>query len=180
MAIKPTIYKFKIALSDMNRAVYDSLNLTIAQHPSESAERMMARVLAFCLNWQEFLTFTKGLSDIDEPAIWAKSLDEQILLWVDVGEPSLDRLKKATRQARKTQIYSFNSKSDVWWEQGQVKFEKLNADYYRIDNNQIKSLAQMVERTMDMSVTISEQSAYFATAQGECEVTWQNLSVAEE
>ncbi len=175
MAIKPTIYKFKVSLSDMNRDVYDFLNLTIAKHPSESLERMMARLLAYCLNWQEFLTFTKGLSDSEEADIWAKSLDDQILLWIDLGEPNEDRVKKATRQAIQTKVYSFNSKSDVWWEQGQAKFAKLNAEFYQIDNSQIKKLATMVERTMEMSVTISEQSAYFATASGECEVCWLTL-----
>lgn len=179
MAIKPTIYKFKIALSDLNRDVYDLLNLTVAQHPSESTERMMTRLLAYCLNWQEFLSFTKGLSDIDEPAIWAKSLDDQILLWIDVGEPSEDRVKKATRQAKQTKVYSFNIKSDVWWEQGKAKFQKLNAEYYRMDKQQINNLAKMVERTMDISVTISEQSAYVATAKGECEVSWENIFVNE-
>ena len=60
MALKPTIYKFKIALADLNRQYYDTLNLTVAQHPSETLERMMARMLAFCLNAQESLAFTKG------------------------------------------------------------------------------------------------------------------------
>ena len=74
MAIKPTIYKFRISLSDLNRNYYDTLNLTIALHPSETLERMMARVIAFCLNATENLTFTKGLSDIDEPDISWKNI----------------------------------------------------------------------------------------------------------
>ena len=80
MALKPTIYKFRISLSDLNRNYYDSLNLTIAQHPSEKIERMMVRVLAYCINAQENLTFTKGLSEIDEPDIWVRTLDDQISL----------------------------------------------------------------------------------------------------
>jgi len=80
VALKPTIYKFNIALSDLNRNYYDSLNLTVAQHPSENTERMMMRVLAFCLNAQEQLTFTKGLSAIEEPDLWVRSLDDQLLL----------------------------------------------------------------------------------------------------
>ncbi|MCK5724990.1 MAG: YaeQ family protein, partial [Gammaproteobacteria bacterium] len=84
MAIKPTIYKFRISLSDLNRDYFDTLNLTLAQHPSETIERMMVRVLAYCINAQEHLAFTKGLSEISEPDIWARSLDEQTLLWIDV------------------------------------------------------------------------------------------------
>lgn len=177
MALKPTIFKFRIALSDLNRNYYDTLNLTIAQHPSETTERMMVRVLAYCINAQEYLTFTKGLSDIDEPDIWLKSLDEQILLWIEIGEPSVDRVKKASRLANAVNVYSFNTKSDVWWDQDKDKFEKLNADYSRFEWLDILSLAKLVERTMDFSVTITENSAYIATNLGECEVPWQKLNL---
>lgn len=80
MAIKPTIYKLKIALAGSDRDYYDTLNLIIAQHPSETRERMMARVLAFCLNAQESLVFTKGLSAAEEPDIRARTLDDRLLL----------------------------------------------------------------------------------------------------
>ncbi len=100
MALKPTIYKFNISLSDINRNYYDTLNLTVAQHPSENPERMMARVLAFCLNAQELLVFTKGLSEPDVPDIWVRTLDDQVALWIDVGEPAVERIKKATRLAK--------------------------------------------------------------------------------
>ena len=95
VAIKPTIFKMNINLADLNNDLYDTLNLTVAQHPSETPERMMARVLAYCLNTQEFLSFTKGLSVADDPDIWAKSLADEFLLWIDVGEPAFERIKKA-------------------------------------------------------------------------------------
>ena len=176
MAIKPTIFKFRISLSDLSRDYYDTLNLTIAQHPSETTERMMTRVLAYCINAQEFLTFTKGLSNVDEPDIWARTLDEQISLWIDIGEPAFDRIKKACRQAQAVKVYSFNTKSDVWWDQDASKFNQLAASYYRFEWSDILTLAQLVERTMDFSVTITDDSAYIATNLGECEVPWIQLS----
>lgn len=175
MALKPTIYKLKIALSDINRNYYDTLNLTIAQHPSETVERMMVRVLAFCINAEEQLTFTKGLSSIEEPDIWARTLDDQLSLWIDVGEPAVDRIKKATRLASTVKVYSFNSKSDVWWDQGQTKFNELKASFFRFPWQSIQSLATLVQRTMDCSVTITGNSAYIATESGECEVSWETL-----
>ncbi len=178
MAIKPTIYKLRISLSDLNRDYYDTLNLTLAQHPSETLERMMARVLAFCINAEEHLTFTKGLSEVDEPDIWARTLDDQISLWIDVGEPAVDRIKKATRLAAAVKVYSFNSKSDVWWAQGQAKFSQLKASFFRFQSQDIQALAGLVERTMDLSVTITGNSAYVATALGECEVSWEVLQDA--
>lgn len=175
MAIKPTIYKARIALSDLERHYYDTLNLTIAQHPSETIQRMVARILAYAVNAQERLIFCKGLSDVEEPALWVRSMDEQTELWIDVGEPAVDRIKKATRQAQQVKVYSFNTKSDVWWEQGKHKFSMLSAEFYRFDAASIETLSQYVERTMDWSITISGNSAYVATANGECDVIWEVL-----
>ncbi len=178
MALKPTIYKFKIALSDLERNYYDVLELTIAQHPSETVERMMARVLAFCINAQDRLEFTKGLSAIEEPDIWARSLDEQITLWIDVGEPTVERVKKSTRLSSQVKVYSFNSKSDVWWEQGRNNLERLHASVFRFSWQGIQAMAALQQRTMNLSVTITGDSAYVATETGECEVCWEPLQIA--
>ncbi len=175
MALKPTIYKFNISLSDLNRDYYDTLQLTVAQHPSESHERMMARVLAFCLNAQESLIFTKGLSEPDEPDIWLHTLDDQLALWIDIGEPAVDRIKKATRIAKEVKVYSFNSKSDVWWQQNQNKFAMLSASVIQFDSQDISALANLVARTMTCSITVTGDSAFVATESGECEVNWRSL-----
>lgn len=175
MALKPTIYKFNISLSDLNRNYYDTLHLTVAQHPSESHERMMTRVLAFCLNAQEALIFTKGLSEPDVPDIWLHTLDDQLALWIDIGEPAVDRIKKATRIAKKVKVYSFNSKSDVWWQQNQNKFAMLSASVIQFDSQDINALANLVARTMTCSITITGDSAFVATESGECEVNWRSL-----
>jgi uncharacterized protein YaeQ len=175
VATKPTIYKLRIALSDLERNYYDTLNLTVALHPSETPERMMARVMAYCINAQPELSFAKGLSDVDEPDIWLRTMDQQTSLWIDVGEPSHDRIKKASRQAKQVRVYSFNSKSDVWWDQGKSKFGMLKADIFRFNHNEIEALTEMLARTMDLSVTITGQSAYVAGKHGEVEVNWEIL-----
>jgi len=176
MAIKPTIYKFNVVLSDMNREYYDSLNLTLAQHPSETVERMMVRVLAYCINAKENLTFTKGLSEIDEPDIWCVEYNGDISLWIDVGEPEPDRVKKSTRKAKQVKVYSFNSKSDVWWAQSQNKFGSLDASFYRFNYAEIQRLASFVERTMNLSVMLTGNSAYISFGKQSHEVTWQTLA----
>lgn len=179
MALKPKIFKLKLTLSDLNRNYYDTLNLTLAQHPSETAERMMARVVAFAFNAQEFLSFTKGLSAIEEPDLWARTLDDQISLWIDMGEPTVDRVKKSTRLAHSVKVYSFNTKSDVWWSQNQAAFSKLDASLYRLEWSQIQDLAKLIKRSMDWTVTITGDSAYFATESGEAEITLQTLQLME-
>lgn len=132
----------------------------------------MVRVLVFCINAQEMLEFTKGLSAVDEPDIWAKSLDDQLLLWIDVGEPAVDRIKKASRIAKDVKVYSFNRKSKPWWDMGRDKFTQLKASFYRFEWESVQALARLQQRTMQLSVTISGNSAYVATELGECEVAW--------
>jgi uncharacterized protein YaeQ len=156
-----------------------NLGLTVAQHPSENIERMMTRVLVYCLNAQEYLVFTKGLSSVAEPDIWARTLDDQISLWIDIGEPAVDRIKKATRLAAKVKVYSFNSKSSVWWAQEQAKFSQLQVSVYRLQWESIQSLVKLAQRSMDFSVTITADLAYIATAAGECEVLLETLQLAE-
>ena len=164
-----------LPISDLNRDYYDTLNLTLAQHPSETVERMMVRVLAYCINAQEHLTFTKGLSDIDEPDLWVRTYDEQTALWIEVGEPSVDRVKKASRLANEVRVYSFNSKSNVWWNQSEEKIKRLGVSVFRFNWENIQALAALVQRTMDISISITGDSAYVATESGECEVNWEVL-----
>jgi len=173
MALKPTIFKMNVNRSDLNNDVYDAFSLTVAQHPSETTERMMARVIALCLHSQEeFITFTKGLSNVDDPDIWAKSLSDEFLLWIDMGEPAFERIKKGCRQAKSACVYSFNSKSDVWWQQTQHDFSTLkNLSVFQFQFDQIQQLAKLVKRTMELSITISGETTYVASELGECEVT---------
>lgn len=175
MAIKPTIYKLRIALSDLERNYYDSLSLTVALHPSETLTRMMARVMAFCLNATPDLVFTKGLSEQEEPDIWIKSYDDKIKLWIEIGEPVVDRVKKAVRSAESVKVYTFNSKTDVWWSQNGAKLSQSGAQINRFEPDSIVRLAELANRTMDCSVTITGQSAYVAVADGECEISWETL-----
>lgn len=179
MALKPTIYKFKIALSDFNNDHYDSLQLTVAQHPSETLERMMARLMAFCIHAADdkdkLMAFTKGLSSVDEPDIWLKGLDDQLHLWLDVGEPSFERMKKACRLAKKTLVYTFNSKSDVWWKQTQAQLSTLPISVFQFDWGEIKALSDLASRTMDITLTITGQSIYAVVEDEQLELNWVNL-----
>ena len=175
MALKPTLYKCRVALSDLDRQLFESLNLTIAQHPSETTERMVARILAYCLNAQDNLMFCKGLSDAEEADLWVRDVHDAIALWIDVGEPAVDRIKKASRMAKAVKVYSFNSKSATWWTQGQDQFRQLRADYFQFPWPQVQALAAKVNKTMDWSMTISEGSLFVSTENGDCEVQCQAL-----
>jgi len=175
MALKPTIFKMNINVSNLDNDVYETIALTVAQHPSETTERMVTRILAYVLNNQEFLSFTTGLSEADDPDIWAKNYSDEFLLWVDVGEPTFDRIKKAARQAKVAKVYTFNTKSGVWWKQSQKDFSTINAEVYQFEFEQIQQFAALVERTMDFSITITDGIFYIAANKGSCEVSLTTL-----
>ena len=175
MALKSTIYKFAIDLSTISENFYTSLDLTIACHPSETAERMMVRLLAYCLNAHSNPEFTRGLSSTDEPDLWCKSLDGQIEQWFEVGEPAFDRVKKATQLSQSVSVYCFNRKADVWWQQGSASFLKLSAQYFRFDNEEVISLASKIARTQQLSISIDAGLIYVAMEAGNCELSLRPL-----
>ena len=135
----------------------------------------MVRVLAFCLNTSEQLLLCKGLSDTEEPDIWAHTLDGNLELWIDVGEPSPERVKKVSRIAKKVKIYSFNSKAQTWWQQNEKQLTNLDVNVYRFQWGQVQALASIIDRGVDLSITISGDSLFVASELGECELILQGL-----
>lgn len=109
MALKSTIFKAQVQLSDMDRHLYESLSLTIARHPSENDERMMCRLLAYLFNYHEQLSFTKGLCVDDEPELWQRSLSDEIELWIDFGLPEEKRIRKACAKSQKVKIFAYGA-----------------------------------------------------------------------
>jgi len=93
VALKSSIYKVKLQVSDVDRGYYHAHQLTIALHPSETRERMMLRLLMFALYASPTLVFGKGISTDDEPDLWRKSLNGDISLWIELGQPSSKRIK---------------------------------------------------------------------------------------
>ena len=117
MAIASTLYRFRLDLSDIDRGVYEELDLRVAMHPSESEEYLLTRILAYALSYEEGLEFTSGLSNNDEPAIRRQTPDGTIHRWIDIGNPAAKRLHKASKASRAVQVYTYkdpeNLKKDV-------------------------------------------------------------------
>lgn len=106
MALSSTVYRLQIALSDVDRSVYEALDLRLARHPSESARFMFTRVIAYCLLFEEGIAFGKGLSDADEPAVVVRDLRGDLKTWVDVGTPSPERLHRASKAAERVVVFT--------------------------------------------------------------------------
>lgn len=158
MALKATIFKADLQIADMDRHYYNSHALTIAQHPSETDERMMVRVLAFAMYADERLAFTKGISTDEEPDLWLKSLSDEIELWIELGQPDEKRLRKAAGRAKQVVIITYNSRSAaVWRGQMQEALSKLsNVTVRALSNDTVEALAKLAQRSMSLQCTIQE------------------------
>jgi len=164
MALKATIFKADLQIADMDRNYYQSHTLTIARHPSETDERMMVRLLAFALNADDDLSFTKGLSTDDEPDLWIKSLSDEIDLWIDLGQPDEKRIRKACGRARQVAVYCYSSRSaSIWWEQNGSKLQRFdNLKVINIQHDASKQLAKFAQRNMQLQCTIQDGQVWLA------------------
>jgi len=156
MAISATINKIALNIADMDRHYYQTHELTLAQHPSETDLRFMVRVIAFIVNASELLTFTKGLSTDDEPDLWQKSLTDDIEMWIDLGQPDEKRIKKACGRSKEVIIYTYQEgMATAWWksiETSLTRFSNLKVVYLDIEGN-IEALAK---RAMNLQANISD------------------------
>ena len=134
MALKATIFKAEIEVSDLDRGHFATYALTLARHPSETDERMMVRLLAFALNAHERLEFGRGLSAEDEPDLVQRDLTGAIELWIDVGLPDEREVRKACGKARAVKVYTYGARSAaIWWEQNREALLKLrNASVFEV------------------------------------------------
>lgn len=161
MALPSTIYKANIQLSDVDRGVYESLQVTVARHPSETEERLVARLLAYAAFHDPDLTFTKGISSGDEPDLWQKGADDRILLWVEVGLPEAERLSKACRHVERAALIACGRALPNWEQQHLPKLADLsNLTVIAFDQTFINNLASRLERSINWSITISDGTVY--------------------
>lgn len=166
MALKATIFKASLQVSDMDRNYYGEHSLTLARHPSETDERMMVRVLAFALNAHEHLAFGKGLSDTDEPDLWQKDLTGRIVHWIDVGQPDEKRLIRASARAERVTVYTYGNRAEMWWNATADRFARAKKlEVWRVPASASAALGKLAARTMQLQCTIQEGQLWFSNAE---------------
>jgi uncharacterized protein YaeQ len=173
MAQKATIYKAHINVADMDRHVYLDVAHTVACHPSETHRRLMLRLLAWALNADENLTFTKGMSSTDEPDLWTKSLSDEIELWIDLGLPDEKRIRKASNRAKKVIIFAYgNNAATAWWQQNKSKITQSdNISVIYINDETLSQLELILERTMQIQLTIESEQAWLTAGDTSITIT---------
>jgi len=174
MALPSTVYKASIQLSDVDRGVYESLQATVARHPSETEERLVARLLAFAIFHEPELTFTKGICAADEPDLWVKGGDDRVRFWVEVGLPEADRIIRASRHSERVALLAYGRALAGWDQQNLPKLEKIaNLTVISIDQGLINRLAAQLERSINWSITITEGTFYLTIGEESMEAAIQ-------
>lgn len=161
MALTPTIYRATLELAHTDRDVYARLAASVARHPSETAERLVLRLLAWGLCYEEGLVFTRGIAAGDEPELWSHEPDGRVDLWVEVGLPEPERLLKAARHARRVVLLAAGANRWRWESTHLAGLAKAaNLSVLGLDFSLVLQLAARLERSVTWAVTVSGGTLY--------------------
>jgi uncharacterized protein YaeQ len=169
VATGSTIFKTQLSIADMDRNYYETHELTLAQHPSETTERLMMRLVAFALNAGDRLLLTKGIGAEDEPSLWEKNYGGEIQLWIELGQIDEKRVRKACGRSSKVIVYTFNQKSaEAWWRQNSAALERFkNLSVIHLSANGLEALS---ERSMRLQCNICDSQLSIHSERGDVHI----------
>ena len=172
MAIKATVYKAQLQIADMERHYYQDHALTLAQHPSETDERLMVRLLAFSLHADEALEFGQGMTDDEEADLWRKDLTGAIELWIDVGLPDERLIRKACGRADQVVVYAYGGRTaDMWFDQNRALLNRQkNLTIIQLPAENTQALAKMIQRTMSLQCTIQDGQVWLSNGDSSVQI----------
>lgn len=162
MALSATIHTFVVQLADVDRGVYQDLELRVARHPSETAEFMLTRLLAYCLEYEDGITFSDGgVSATDEPAVLVRDLTGRLTAWIDIGAPDADRIHRAAKLADRVAIYTHRDPAKVLAQlTGKRIHHAEDIPLYSFDRPFVDAASAAVERRNTASLSITERSLF--------------------
>ena len=162
MALTATVHHYEVSVSDVERGVYTSLDLRLAQHPSESMRYLLARTLAYCLSYEEGIGFSKGgLSATDEPPVAVRDLTGVMQAWIDVGSPSGERLHKAAKLAPRVSVFTYAGLEGLRRAAADREiFRAADIAVWQLEPGFLDALEAMVERRCKLEVLRSDGILY--------------------
>jgi uncharacterized protein YaeQ len=165
MALTATIYNFDVQLADMDRGVFETLAFKVAQQPSEADEHMVARVLAYCLEYTEGIGFSKGIAEPEEPALFVRDLTGAMRVWIDIGSPDAARLHKASKAAPRVAVYTHKDAARLAEQLSGERIHKAERlELYALDRPFIDELVSRLDRRTAFDLTITERQLYLTIA----------------
>jgi uncharacterized protein YaeQ len=161
MALTATLYNVDVDLADNDRGIYESVSVRVAQHPSESDEYLVTRLLAYLLEYSEGIAFSRGVSDPEEPTIAIRDMTGAIRTWIEIGTPDAARLHKASKAAPRVAVYTHKDPEQfVRRLEGEKIHRAGDLELYAIDRALIDALAARLERRVAFSVSITDRELY--------------------
>jgi uncharacterized protein YaeQ len=158
-----TIYTLTIDLADMDRGVYETLDLRIARHPSETAEYMLTRLLAYCLEYGEGIELTDGVSSGDEPALLVRDLTGRVTAWIEVGMPDAARLHRGSKLAGRVAVYTHRDARQLLAQLAGAKIHRAEGIPIRVfDRRQIDEIAALIERRTSFSLSVTHGELFLS------------------
>jgi uncharacterized protein YaeQ len=161
MAAGALIHTFQVQLADVDRGIYDELALRVARHPSETAAYMVTRVLAYCLEFEEGIAFSEGISATDEPAVLVRDATGSITAWIEVGAPDAERLHRGSKLADLTTIYTHRDPAKLLPQWAGKKIHRAEAiTLHSFDAGFVDDAAAVLERRNTLSLSVTENQLY--------------------
>ncbi len=179
MAQGATIYVFTVRLADADRGVFESLDLRVARHPSETPEYLLTRVLAYCLEYTEGIAFTKGLSAAEEPAITVRDLTGALRSWIEIGAPEATRLHKASKAAPRVVVYAHKDAAALAARLAGERIHRAQAlEIYGVDRGLLATLSARLERRMELDLSVAERHLYVSLGEETLSGVIESLRIA--
>lgn len=161
MALTATIYNFDVQLSDTDRNVYETLALRLARQPSETAEFLLTRALAYCLEYREGIAFSRGLAEPDEPALSIRDLTGALQVWIDVGTPEPARIHKASKAADRVAIYTHKDPAILVQKLGSERIHRADeVEIWAVDRELIAALAERLDRRLALDLAVTDRHLF--------------------
>jgi len=161
MALTATIYNFEVQLSDTDRDVYEAVSLRLARQPSETAEYLLTRALAYCLEYAEGIAFSRGLAEPDEPPLAVRDLTGALQTWIDIGTPDAARIHKASKAAPRVVIYTHKDPVLLVQKLAAERIHRAEGlEIYGIDRAFVAELAARLERRLVFDLSVNDGNLY--------------------
>ncbi|HAQ59687.1 MAG TPA: hypothetical protein DCR63_04450 [Microbacterium sp.] len=161
MALGATIHTFTVQLADVDRGVYEDLALRVARHPSETEAFMMTRLLAYCLEYEEGIAFSEGISSTDEPAVLVRDLTGRLTVWIEVGAPDADRLHYASKLADRTVVYTHRDPAKVMAPWAGKRIHRADAiTLHSFDPGFVEAAVAALDRRNSVTLSVTERELY--------------------
>lgn len=178
MALTATVYRLRVALSDVDRGVYEELDLRLARHPSETMEYLLTRVLAYCFCFEEGIEMGGGISNVDEPAVWVREPHGSVKVWIDVGTPTADRMHRASKASEKLVIYTHHDPALLLKEAGKKELHrKAEIEVMAVDKRFLGELAALTDRNARWELTRSDDQIYLKVGDKTLEASLTKLTL---